>query len=76
MKRNINGKIYDTKNLKMRYRVSVRKNVEDEWTDEYYNEPFIEAESKEEAEDIAREFIQDCGYDPDEYDFMVAEYEE
>lgn len=60
----------------MRYRVSVRKNVEDEWTDEYYNEPFIEAESKEEAEDIAREFIQDCGYDPDEYDFMVTEYEE
>lgn len=66
----------------MKYTVSVRKSVEDweeqsnEWTDEYYSDPFIEAESPEEAEDIAREFIQDCGHNPDEYDFLVDKYEE
>lgn len=66
----------------MKYTVSVRKSVEDweeqtnEWTDEYYSDPFIEAESPEGAEDIAREFIQDCGYSPDEYDFLVDKYEE
>lgn len=57
----------------MRYKVNIRKSVEDEWTDEYYNEPFIEAESKEEAEDIAKSFIRDCGYNPDEYDYLVTE---
>lgn len=64
-----------------KYTVSIRKSVEnweapsDEWSDEYYNEPFIEAESPEEAEDIAREFIQDCGSDPEQYDYLVEEYE-
>ena len=63
----------------MRYTVSIRKSVKDweipsdEWSDEYYNEPFIEAEDPEDAESIAREFIQDCGDDPDEYDFLVTE---
>ena len=37
----------------MRYTVNVRRSTEDEWSDEYYSEPYIEAESKEEAEDIA-----------------------
>ena len=65
----------------MKYTVSVRKSVEDweeqsnEWTDEYSSDPFIEAESPEEAEDIAREFINDCGSDPEQYDYLVEEYE-
>ena len=58
----------------MRYTVNVRRSTEDEWSDEYYSEPFIEAESKEDAEDIAKAFIQDCGYNPDEYDYQVVEY--
>ena len=41
----------------MRYTVNVRRSTEDEWSDEYYSEPYIEAESKEEAEDIAKAFI-------------------
>lgn len=62
--------------------VSVRKSAPDwevpadEWTDEYYQEPFIEAETPEEAESTARDFIRDCGYSPEKYDFWVEEYEE
>lgn len=65
----------------MKYNVSIRKKVadweipSDEWSDEYYNEPFIEAESPEEAESIAREFVQDFSYNPDEFDFLVTECE-
>lgn len=65
-----------------KYIVSIRKSVEDweipsnEWSDEYYNEPYIEADCPEDAEDTARDFIQDCGDDPDKYDFLVTEYEE
>ena len=62
------------KGNKMRYTVNVRRSTEDEWSDEYYSEPYIEAESKEEAEDIAKAFIQDCGYNPDEYDYQAVEY--
>ena len=54
----------------MRYTVNVRRSTEDEWSDEYY----IEAERKEEAEGIAKAFIQDCGYNPDEYDYQAVEY--
>lgn len=63
-----------------KYTVSIRKSAADwetpadEWSDEYYSEPFIAAESPEEAEAIAKEFIQNCGYDPDRYDYLVAEY--
>lgn len=65
----------------MRYTVSIRKSAadwqtpSDEWSDEYYNEPFIAAGSPEEAEAIAKEFIQNCGYNPDDYDFLVTEHD-
>ena len=64
----------------MKYRVCVRKIVEDaevnnnEWTDEYYSEPFIKADCVDEALFIAMDFIRDCGYNPEDYDFMVIKY--
>ena len=64
----------------MKYRVCIRKNVEDaevnnnEWTDEYYSEPFIKAYNAEDALSIAMDYIAKCGYDPDNYDFLVTKY--
>lgn len=66
----------------MKYIVSIRESVadweipSDFWEDDYYSEPYIEADSPEDAEGIARDFIQDCGGNPDNYDFLVTEYEE
>lgn len=65
-----------------KYIVSIRESVadweipSDFWEDDYYPEPYIEADSPEDAEDTARDFIQDCGGNPDNYDFLVTEYEE
>jgi hypothetical protein len=64
----------------MKYIVSIRIAVEDwedqenKWSDEFYSEPYIEADSKEEAEDIARDFIRDCDGDPERYEYLVLEY--
>lgn len=66
----------------MRYIVSIRKRVEDWeipsdfWDVLNYPEPYIEADCPEDAELDARDFIVDCGGDPDKYDFLVTEYEE
>lgn len=66
----------------MKYIVEIRKKVSDWeipsdiWSDEYYNEPYIEADSPEEAEKAARDYIQDCDDDPDKYEYRVTEYEE
>lgn len=70
----------------MKYIVEIRKKVKDceipsdEWSDEYYNYPYIpyiEAESKEEVEKIAKDFIaQDCDGNQDELEFRVTEYED
>lgn len=49
--------------------------VNDEWSDEFYSEPYIEAESEAEAIDIAKEFVEECGYDSDSYDWMAKEME-
>ena len=54
-----------------RYIVMYREN--EDWEDEFYPEPYIEADSKEEAIDIARMFVAECGYDPDDYDWMAEE---
>ena len=66
-----------------KYIVSIRKRVEDweipsdEWSDEYYSEPFIEAESPAEAERIAKDYIsQDCEGNPGDYEFLVTKYED
>lgn len=68
----------------MKYIVEIRKKVKDweipsdEWSDEYYNDPYIpyiESESKEEVEKIAKDFIAQ-GDNPDEWEFRVTEYED
>ena len=65
-----------------KYVVSIRNKVEDWeipsdfWEEDYYPDPHIEADCPEDAEDTARDFIQDCGDDPDKYDYLVTEYEE
>lgn len=50
--------------------------AEQEWTDEFYPEQYIEAEDEEEALYIAKEFAVECGYEPSDYDWMVQEVEE
>lgn len=60
----------------MKFKVFYRANGDDEWSDEFYSEPYIEAESKEDAISIAKEFVTDCGYDPEEYDWIAEAYEE
>lgn len=59
-----------------RYRVYYRKNSDQEWSDEFYSEPHIAAEDKEEALRIAKEFAIDCGYEPSDYDWMVQDAEQ
>ncbi len=59
-----------------RYRVYYRKNSDQEWSDEFYSEPYITAEDKEEALRIAEEFAIDCGYEPSNYDWMVQDAEQ
>ena len=66
----------------MKYEVSIRYSFEDWeipsgfWDDLNYPEPYIEADCPEDAEDIARDFVQDCGDNPDKYNYLVKEYEE
>ena len=65
----------------MKYIVEIRQRVED-WEipsdiwDDLGQEPYIEADSPEEAEKAARDYIQDCDDDPDKYEYRVTEYED
>ena len=49
-----------------KYRVYYRMDENSEWTDEFYPEPYIEAENEDATY---------WGYDPDAYDWMVLNYE-
>ena len=59
-----------------KYKVYYRRNSNQEWSDEFYFEPYITAEDKEEALGIAKEFAIDCGYEPSDYDWMVQDAEQ
>lgn len=58
-----------------KYRVCYRVNAESEWSDEFYTEPYIEAENEDAALELAKEYVIYCGYDADAYDWMVLDYE-
>lgn len=59
-----------------RYKILYKMDAEQEWTDEFYPEQYIEAEDEEEALYIAKEFAIECGCEPSDYDWMVQEAEE
>ena len=58
-----------------KYRVYYRMDENSEWTDEFYPEPYIEAENEDAALEVAKEYVTYWGYDPDAYDWMVLNYE-
>lgn len=58
-----------------KFRVFYRADENSQWSDEFYADPYIEAESKEDAISIAKEFVTDCGCDPENYDWIAEEYE-
>ena len=58
-----------------KYIVNYRMDENCEWTDEFYPEPYIEAENEDTALEVAKEYVTYWGYDPDAYDWMVRDYE-
>lgn len=62
-----------------KYSVSIRRAVEDWevpsdiWDSDFYDEDYIEAETTEEAIEIIRNYIVECGANPDDFDYRVEE---
>ena len=58
-----------------RYKVLYKMDAEQEWTDEFYPEQYIEAEDEGEALRIAKKFAIECGCEPSDYEWTVEETE-
>lgn len=56
-----------------KFKVFYRADENTEWSDEFYPEAYIEAEDKDDAIETAKQFVADCGYDPEDYEWMAEE---